>query len=147
LNPRSLPGTDGFKQHGPERSHVGINLGFRFKGSLAGEVSYADHAGCLGGWRGHLRLTGLDGLDGITGRGNLMRLLGHGGIDEGNGLVHGVPTLPLQVKDLGDAGLAGDADLEVLARRVRDEASRSWQDVWQQLGALPSNSASRGSPE
>lgn len=37
-----------------------------------------------------------------------------------------------------------DADLEVLLRRVRDEASRSWQDVRQRLGALPSNSASRG---
>ena len=39
---------------------------------------------------------------------------GHGGFDEGDGLVHGVAALALQVQDLRNAGEACNACLEVL---------------------------------
>jgi hypothetical protein len=55
----------------------------------------------------------------LPGAGHVVRGFGGGGLNQGDGIVHGIATLPLQVQDLGDAGLAGNAGFEVLQWHAR----------------------------
>jgi hypothetical protein len=57
------------------------------------------------------------GIEVLPGAGDVGGLLDGGGFDQRDGFVHGVAALPLQIQNLGDAGLAGDAVLEVLQWR------------------------------
>jgi hypothetical protein len=112
-----VPGTHGGQQLCLELCHVSIHIRLCFQIFLGGEFCCTNDAGgfCYGRW--HIGLAGLHGFGGVTGFSHLGRL-GYrrcgGRFDQSDGFVHGVTALPLQVKDLGDAGLAGHAGFEVL---------------------------------